>query len=241
MIKKTNIKVLICLIFAIIFFGFIIYKFVMLQKYKTESVALKNDSIFSETLNITYNDNNDFIKFDEMMYYDFFSDYVDKDDSNLNVKYDENGNVSSFYSITKVKQYIHMLNINSFVLTSDSTNNDYSTEQSMIDFLNDNQIKNDIDLLKYIKDNYYINSGMFTTLKAMKRNYILNSFAQVALPEFDSITLINGNKINGYIINSSVKEIHLLHNDSQYVITLGGNELTNNDFINSLLETISFN
>ena len=241
MIKKTNIKVLICLIFLIIIFGFIIYKLVMLQKYKTESIALKNDSIFSETLNIKYNDNNDFIKYEEMMYYDFFSDYVDKDDSNLKVKYDENGNVSSYYSITKDKQYIHMLNINSFVITNDSTNNDYSTEQSMIDFLNDCGVKNDIDLLKYIKDNYYLNSGMFTTLKAIKRNYILNSFAQVALPEFDSISLINGDKINGYLINSSIKEIHLLHNDSQYIITLGGNDLTNNEFINGLLETISFN
>ena len=58
----------------------------------------------------------------------------------------------------------------------------------------------------------------------------------------DKILYENGDKIKGYIINTaSIKEIHLLNKDNQYIITLSGNELTNIEFIKELLETISFN
>ena len=112
----------------------------------------------------------------------------------------------------------------------------------MKDYLNKNNIKNDIDLLKHIKEKYYIKSYIYTPIKTMKSNYIINSFVQIALPEFKNIVLVKGDNTNGYIINTkSVSEIHLLYNDDQYIITLSGNEITNKEFINNLLETISFN
>lgn len=246
--KKINFKVLIYL-FMFLFLGFIVYKFFMLQKYSTENININNELIFNETMNIKYNQNKDFVSFDEMSYFNYFSDYISREGASFKVKYDENGKVNSFYNIAKEKQYIHVLNINSFMLMSTEENKngtiDYSTDKSMKEFLNKNEIKDDIDLIKYIKNNYYLNSNLFTPLNKLRNNYIINSLMQVAFAEFESITLINGDEIRGYMINikttANVKEIHLLHNDNQYIITLGGNEIINIQFINSLLESIKFN
>lgn len=218
---------------------FIVYKFTMLIKYKTENIDINKETIFNETLNIEYSKNDNAIEFDEMSYADYFSDYVEKDNTNFKVKYNENNEITSFYSIVKEKQYINLLNINSFEITEKENN--YATEKSMKEFLNKNQIKNDIDLIKYIKDNYHLKNSILTNIKTMKNNYILNSFTEITLPEFESITLIKGDKIEGYIINTkNIKSIRILHNEDQYIITLSGNEIENTEFITDLLESISF-
>jgi hypothetical protein len=69
---------------------------------------------------------------------------------------------------------------------------------------------------------------------------MINEFATISLPIFESIELLSNNY--GYIINikDGLKEIHLLHDDNQYIITLGGNDLTSEAFINSLISTIVF-
>ena len=53
--------------------------------------------------------------------------------------------------------------------------------------------------------------------------------------------MIDG-KIQGYIINTnnSIKEIHVLNGKTQYIILLSGEIITNKEFINDLLESITF-
>ncbi len=138
-----------------------------------------------------------------------------------------------------------MLNTNSFELFSDNKENDisYETEKNMKEFLDKNNIKDDVDLLNYIKKNYYFKNNIFTCTKTMRNNYIFNSLILVAFPEFKNITLVNGS-IRGYIINTAssqnIKEIHLLYNNSQYIITLFGEDITNDDFVKELITSISF-
>lgn len=241
---KNKIRLIITII-VLLLVGLISYKIAILYKYRSEKVSIDNKSIFNETLNITYNQCNDTITFEEMSYCNYFSDHVSKENVYFKVKYDENGKVISFYNIVKDKQYINVLSINSFELSTDEEKElDYSTGKDMKKFLDKNNIKDDIDLLKYIKDNYYLNSNLFTSSVSIKNNYIINEFALAALPEFESITLINGDKVKGYIVNTksttNIKEIHLLYNDNQYIILLSGDEITNINFIKSLLESISF-
>ncbi len=237
--KKEFIIKIIILLVLIVLLGF---KYSIFLKYKTENIEINNDLIFKEEININYKENNNKESYENMNYSNYFSDYVSKENTNFKVKYNENNEVISFYNITKEKQYIYLLNSNSFVLFSNENKENTFTEKYMKEYLNKNKIKNDIDLLKYIKENYYIRSNIFTPIKQLKNNYIINSFVQIALPEFESITLIKGDNTNGYIINTkAVSEIHLLHDENQYIITLSGNEITNKEFINNLLETISFN
>ncbi len=244
--KKINF-ISIGLLIIIVLSFFITYKFVMLKTYKVEKTNIDNTSIFNETINIKYNKPNNATLFEEMSYYNYFEDYINKEDADFNVKYNENGKIDSFYSITKQKQYINVLNIDSFSLVTEKEkdNTNYSTDKYMKKYMNDNKIYNDIDLLKHIKNNYYLNTSIFNSLKAMKINYIINNFVLVALPQFESITLINGEKVTGYITNikstTDIKEIHLLNHDNQYIITLSGNEITTTQFIQELLESISFN
>ena len=243
--KKINFKVLFSLLIILLFICFIVYKFVMLQKYKAEYIAINNNKIFNEIMDIEYKEDNNIILFEDMLYFDCFFGYANKENTSFKVKYNENSEVSSFYNIVKEKQYITILNINSFKLISNEENVNYSTDKNMQELLDDNQIKDDIDLMKYIKEHYYLKSNLFTTTKTMKNNFIINQFIQVSFPEFESVTLIKGDKIKGYILNIkstiNIKEIHLLYNDNQYIITLAGNEITDTSFIKSLLESISFN
>lgn len=245
--KKRINFISISLLIIIVLSFFITYKFVMLKTYKVEKTNIDNTSIFNETINIKYNKPNNATLFEEMSYYNYFEDYINKEDADFNVKYNENGEIDSFYSITKQKQYINVLNIDSFSLVTEKEkdNTNYSTDKHMKKYMNDNKIYNDIDLLKHIKNNYYLNTSIFNSLKTMKINYIINNFVLVALPQFESVTLINGEKVTGYITNikstTSIKEIHLLNHDNQYIITLSGNEITTTQFIQELLESISFN
>ena len=237
---NNKLKIKITILILLILTGFIIYKFIMLQKYNVEEISINTSAIFNEKLNIKNNSIND-KKYKSMSYKDYFIGYVIKEETDFKVKYDEKNEVSSFYNIIKDKQYTNLLNNNSFTIFSDKNNSNFSTEKYMKDYLNSNNIKDDIDLLKYIKDNYYLKNSLFTSTSVMKGNYIINSFTQITLPEFNSITLIDGD-LKGYIINAkTIKEIHLLYNNDQYIITLAGDELINNEFINKLLESIMFN
>ena len=240
-----NKKMLICLIVILLFLIFIGYKFVMLQKYKIDNISIDNESIFNETMNIKYNNSNNITTFDDMSYLNYFSDYVHKENTDLKVKYNDNNDVVSFYNIVKEKQYINILNMNSFELYSDGEKNNinFNTEHYMQKHLDKNNINDDVDLLNYLKNNYYFKNNIFTCTKTMRNNYIFNSLISVVFPEFSSITLIDGS-LKGYIVNTTspakVKEIHLLHDNDQYIITLSGEEITNIDFINNLLKSISF-
>lgn len=214
-------KILIVLIFIfLLLLTFLGYKVFLLSKYKTNERTLDTNSIFIETVTIS-NDkkvDGDVITFEELSVKNYFNEFEEhKTNSNLKAKYDTEGNVVSAYSISKDKQYI-----NSIDLESD-------------------EIKTDIELFKYIKDNYYFKNTIFTSKKIIENNYLINSFVENGMPEFENITLING-KINGYILDMGNlrKEIHLLHNDEQYIISLIGEELINNEFVMDLLETVEF-
>lgn len=202
--------------------AFLGYKVFLLNKYKANERTLDTNTIFIETVTIS-NDKevDDVITYEELSIKNWFNEFEEhKTNSNLKAKYDAEGNVVSAYSISKENQYVNLL---------DSLKND--------------NIKNDIDLLKYVKDNYFIKNTIFTSKKTMETNYSINYFVDNALPEFESISLINGN-ITGYIINMknvNTREIHLLYNNEQYILSLFGEDITNTEFITNLLETVKFN
>ena len=229
---------------VVLFLGFIGYKLIMLQKYKTDIIAMDNKIIFNETMNINYNQSDNNELFDKMTYGNFFTGY-NENENGINIKYNDNNEVVSFYKIVKDKQYIDVLSVNSYEMFSEDEKNNinFETEENMKKLLDKNNIKDDVDLLKYIKSNYYFKSNIFTCTKTMRNNFILNNLILVAYPEFESITLINGS-LKGYIVNTTstanVKDIHLLHDNNQYIITLSGEEITNVEFINNLLKSISF-
>lgn len=246
--KKKNI--LIIFIFVIVLLLVVLgYKVLLLNKYKAQEVIINTNNIFDEVLTISTEvevTDNETLKIEKLSIKNNFKEYVDSEtNSNLKVKYDSEGKVTSFYSISKANQYINMLNSNSFNLYTDNEdkNYNYETEESMKIYLEKNKIENDIDLLKYIKDKYYIKNNILMSKEIIKNNFLINCLVEVTLPEFEKIVLIDG-MITGYIINmknSNTKEIHLLYNEEQYILSLSGEEITNREFIINLLQTVKFN
>lgn len=246
--KKKNIFKIFVGIFILLLI-ILCYKVFILNKYISEEIMINTTNIFDEVLTINNEVaviDSEILKFEKLSIKNYFKEYVDSETNfNTKIKYDNEGNIISFYSISKAEQYINILNFNSFNLYS---NNDekkykYETEKDMKEYLQNNKIENDVGLLKYIKDNYYIKNNIFMSKKTMENNFLINSLVEVTLPEFEKIILIDG-RITGYIINmknSNIKEIHMLYNNEQYILSLYGKEITNNEFISNLLETVKFN
>lgn len=218
----------------------------MLNKYSSERVEIDTNTIFNEkiTVNSTISLNNEeILKIDEMSIKNYFTDYENgNNNSNLKVKYNDNGEVISFYSVSSTEQYIELLSINSFKLYSDSDYNMVNVlDEDINKFFKENKIENDIDFLNYIKNNYYLENNIFSSVKTMKNNYLVNTFVQVTFPEFKNIILIDG-VIDGYIFNmkNDIREIHIMNRNKTYTIVLSGDEITNDEFISQLLQSVNF-
>ena len=248
---KANRKYKSILIYVILLIGimcFIGYKALMLNKYQYDKRGIDTGLIFNETLTVKLSDyDGKRVSVDNMSLANFFDGYVDtKVESNYKVKYDKEGTVIDFYALSSTEQFINIFSEESLDMAFDSTNGELvKTSDSTRKYFNKHDIKNDIDLLNYIKENYYFNSNILTLTKNIKINYLLNAFTDTRLLSFYNIVLINGD-LDGYMINldtggvSTIKEIHLIKDDKQYTILLGGNDVTSNDFINKLLSSITF-
>lgn len=233
-------KKILYIVVAFLLFG-IIYKLVLLNKYHVDEVNYNTTGIFKETITVNHQETpiNEFT-YEDIIIKDDFSNY--EYNGYFYIKKNENNNVDAAFSINKSDEY--------YMTLCDENLNDENdktilfNEEDRKKFVQENNIKSDIDLLKYIKEHYYLKSSIFNSIKTLKNNYIINSFVSsipISEDENYTTTLINGD-VTGYInnINVQTKEIHILHDNKQYIIVLLGKEFTNNDYVISLLKSIKF-
>ena len=243
--KKKGIIVLLVILLVVISFG--VYKYIMLNKYYVEEYKIDNSKIFNETMTITSNDDYDGerINIEDMSFANYFEGYVDKL-QHTKVKYNDEGAIDSFYMTNVSTQYVNEFSVNSFSVSDSDEDKDTATDESTKKFFSENNIKNDVDLLYYVKNNYYLKNNTLTSTNTMKNNYLVNSFVVTTTVSYNNITLINGS-LDGYIvdvknnIDSKIKELHIIKGDKHYTITLSGSEITSDSFIKDLLSTVKFN
>lgn len=234
--KKKIIIIVIILILA-----FLGYKFYLLNKYDVEKRDIDNNVIFKDNITINLKEyKGDLFDYDNISFRNDFKDYT-KNEHDWYIKRYNNEVVSAIY-ITKIDQYHHLLtdgNLEIINGDSDEVVNKIFIEEDKIAFLEEYKINNDIDLMNYIKDNYYLKNNILTCHKRMKQNYIVNSFVNVSLPTFSKITLIKGD-LTGYIIyaNENIRQVHILSGDYQYIMSFVGKDLVTDEYITSLLETV---
>ena len=237
--KYRNIIKYIVIILLIL--SFIFYKIIMLYKFQYIEIEFDTNRIFNETITIDRNSeyNGKRIYLGRISFADYFDNYADvRNEYNTKVKYDNNNKPVAFYSVREEKQFVNILSNESLGNGFNSSNGELvPTSHNTLKYLYDHGVRNDIDLLKYIKENYYFQNNIFTFTKTMKTNYLLNNFVDNGLLSFNNIVLING-YIDGYIINKNIKEIHILKDGKQYIISLYGDEITTNEFITKLLYSI---
>lgn len=236
-IKKIIIGVV---ILTILIVSFAVYKSFLVNKYYyTEKIDIDKSIIFEKAININYKGTKDnTIKNEDIMFNNEFEGFIEKVESKLFVKYDENNKVKSGCLLTIKKQYANSLNYKSFSMYNDDPQ---IIDEDLKKYFEKKKIENDIDLINYLKNNYYLDNNIFTSKKQLKINCLLNNFFTKLVISKYGVTLISGD-LNGYIVNQgeNIKEIHLLNKDNQYIIMLQGDEITTDDFIIKLLESVKF-
>lgn len=215
--NKTT-KILIISIVTLIIL-FLAYKFYLLNKYSSDKIEeFNSNNIFSSTLTIkngTLNNNLDKIK-------DYLEENID----------------SMGYSFDKYSQYYNM-SLDAFnICVDDCKKSPYDLKR----INNENNIKNDIDLLNYIKDKYYFKSNIISSKRKIIENYILNGIVSVSdIGSSNEIVLIDGD-ISGYLIDvkNKYKVLHLLDINDQYIISFYGKDILSNESIKEMLENMNF-
>ena len=101
-----------------------------------------------------------------------------------------------------------------------------------------NNIKNDIDLLRYFEDHYDDKVSFFMSYKKQKETFVMRTFADIMLPSLASINLIDG-EYEGYVLNMSsnvIKELAILKNNKRYFFTFIGDY--EDSYIHDLMNTV---
>ena len=230
------------IIFAILILLFVAYKSYLLYQYKVEERDIDTSEIFRDNISITSQEyKGNLFTYEGISFKNDFKNYT-KNEHNWYIKKDKNNDVVAALYITKMEQYHHLLTDGNLkVINGDSNEvvNKLFNEEDKIAFKEENDIKDDMDLMNYIKDHYYLRNTIITNHRKIKQNYIINSFVNIALPTFSKITEIKGD-LKGYILHASenIRQVHILSGDYQYIMSLVGEELVTNEYITSLLETV---
>jgi len=104
-------------------------------------------------------------------------------------------------------------------------------------YLNKYHISDDVDLIKYIRDRKKIKCDFFTPVSTIKENYFFN-FVELALPNLDNITYIEGD-VEGYIIHDGdYKRVFILENNKLYCLTFYKLNYFTDEIIEDILKTI---
>ena len=104
-------------------------------------------------------------------------------------------------------------------------------------FLNKYNIKNDVDLIKHIRERKKIKSTMKTPLIKIKENYFFN-YIELALPPLDDIVYLDGD-IEGYMFIGDNKKIaYILDGDKLYCLTFNNLEYFTDDVIKEILDSV---
>ena len=110
-------------------------------------------------------------------------------------------------------------------------------------FLEKNNIKNDIDFYKFVANNYFIESNLFTTTKSLKQNYSFNLFTSIVVPEIEGWIIFEGD-ITGYSFHVgtrddvSIYEIGIIKDGKRYGFSTSDPRFSDESFLIDVVSTI---
>ena len=184
----------------------------------------------------------------DVTYNDYFKKYElhvdDLTSANLGHSYkyylkDDNDQITDQFWISDTTNFDYL---EVFVHDYFSVNDDKKIvkEKEVKEFLKEENINSEIDLIKYLKNNYYFESGLFTSNKNIRKNYVFNNIFVF----YRGKTVFIKGDYEGFIqdyYNSSlpVREVNLFKNGKKYTFTLMGKKLTSDSFIKEFVSTIS--
>lgn len=172
----------------------------------------------------------------------YFSDFEqgDKDESyEYQMLYDEENNIKATFMMGIFDTRIDSINdytedgiyyeFNHFPL--------YISKNLRNKLLENNNIKNDVDLVKHIRERKKINSNFFTTIIKMKENYFFN-FLETTLPDLTTVTYIEGDKEGIIYESANYKQACIIKNNKLYCLIFYKLDYFNDDIIYDIINSL---
>lgn len=261
-IKKNKIKLILIAIFCFILFlslSFGVYKTILLAKYNApisknyddlkDGLSLDKDiKIYKKTLN-----EDAYFVDGDIKFRNDFSDYEKTFDNNMGdyktvqyVKKDLNGNHVSGFAYGIGYQLIDAFSNNAeFYSGTDEEIFNVEGKFNSADrkyFLLKNDINDDVDFLKFIKNNYYLKSNIFTSKREIQENFALNLFVDVVIPYSVSSTDIISGDYRGYVFRNKtdrglIINANIIRNNKIYSFMFSGSNITD-EYILDFLSTL---
>lgn len=234
--KKILIVVIIVLVLVIGYFG---YKGFLLNDYKVNTSEveyrflekLKNSGGIINIKTVDISDTEKATEFENIIYPNILDNFIlDETKSasegiqkyktyNLN---DNFGKLRAMFKVGSSDYDYYEIFISDQILTYGFNLKNINREYLVEKF----NIKNNMDLIKYIINHYEDSVNIFSSSDEIKMNYFIKTFTRTVIP-VSKINIIDGD-INGImftIIDNAYYEIHLLHNNEKYFFTFAnGND-----------------
>ncbi len=229
--------------------GFYLYYYDIHNMVAQDYNSVKEGLKVKDTMTIKKSDSDyEYLTYKDVKIKNEFKDFElskeDDDSSDKYILYGENKKVKASFWIGTTDSYVYSLTNDSTLF---GTGDKRITNANISNILKKNNINNDLELFKFLSQNEDVKSNIFTPIKQMKENYVLQFMTWVVMPKLDSITLIDGD-YEGYILNlkvasgSSVREARIIHDDKTYMFLFlsNDNDYFKDEDINNLLNTVVF-
>lgn len=255
--KKIIFTIIPILVLIGLYFGI---KGFYLLHYKTDSIttesynSIKEGLAIKDTITVKKSDdlNNDYLTFKNIKIKNDFKNYkkLDNQASNDDVKYalyDEENNIVASFWMGTTTSYVDMFNNN---ITLFGIEDKRILNGNISEILEKNNITSDIDLFKYLENHKNAKNNIFTSIKKMKEDYILQFMISTAFPITDGITIISGDH-QGFMFNiknpnsdnSNIFEARINNNKKVYYFTFinNKNNYFTKEYISNILGTLIIN
>ena len=227
--KKRKKLIIMCLVGLIIMIGgYITYKIYNINYYHITFETIDVSFDIKEDKVINKKDyNGKYIIHNNIKIPNYFDDYeVIKDGNAIVYIYKSNENRKFWLLNTNIQAPVKCLES---IILIDNPIGKKTLEK--------NNIKSNIELIKYLENYESSKRTIFTSLDKMLEDEAIYKF--MAYYHFDDVTIFTGN-VNGYItkINDFCKNVHIFNNDIASTITFCDNSYFTNEYIYDLLSKI---
>ena len=232
--KKICYLVIIVLVLFLLFF---LYKKICFNMYYKNNHKI---IISNETVTVNEKDYKNYLKYNGIKIENIFKNYIYEDESYILLDKDEEiiETFFEFEGITYIEAFLYgMDNIQSL-------DEELLNEKQREKIIKDNNIKRDIDLIRYMYD--YLNKELtvFSSMKELRTYAYINKFISNTIPLVEDYKEIVGDYegIIIYVGNMDFENdilINLYHNNKRYRLYFVGNELTEENIL-ELLRTVRF-
>lgn len=225
---KKGTKIIICIL--VILLVLVINKVLIYNKYKSkQEIIIVNDGY--ETIN--HKDTKDYLEHNGIKIRNDFKKYTYEESDDTYVLYDNNEDIINMFSIHKVET----------LLTIFKEYDDILKKSYIEKFLNENNIKNDMDLLNYIS-NYEKDITIFNSNKEIKLDYYIRNYINDVMPLVYEYRIVKGDYSGIIVFNYNHEEedaieIMLLNKDVRYILSFIGSEISEKNILD-LVGTVIF-